>query len=98
VPTWIARSKCLLPRARSLTKLNDTNLQERMETTRRMNEEAANEQSTMLGQMKDSLDEHTRSLQTQGTTAARLAERMYDFFLTLSMTWLIATKSMRALK
>jgi hypothetical protein len=47
-----------------------------MEITRRANEVTANEQSMILGQVKDTLDEHTRTLQAQETTAMRLAERM----------------------
>jgi hypothetical protein len=49
-----------------------------MENTRRANETTANEQSMVLGQVKDTLYEHTRTLQAQGTTAMRLAERMYE--------------------
>jgi hypothetical protein len=61
---------------RSLTKLNDKNLHERLDSVTRANEEAVNEQSAMLGQVKDTLDEHTQSLQAQGTTVTSLNERM----------------------
>jgi hypothetical protein len=61
---------------RSLTKLNDKNLQEEMENTRRANETSASKQSMILGQLKDTLDEHTISLEVQGNTTARLAEGM----------------------
>lgn len=66
----------LIALTRSLTKLNDKDLHERLDSARRANEEAVNEQSAMLGQVKDTLDEHTRSLQAQGTAVTRLNERM----------------------
>lgn len=68
---------------RSLTKLTDKNLQERLESSRLANEEASNEQSTIIKQMKTALDGHTSSLQTQGNAIARLAEQMYDRASTL---------------
>jgi hypothetical protein len=52
-----------------------------MESTRRANEEASREQIAVWEQVKDTLDEHTRSLQAQGNIATRLAERMYVPFL-----------------
>jgi hypothetical protein len=48
-----------------------------MESSRRANEETSNGQSIKLEQMKITLDEHTSSLQAQGSTTAKLAERMY---------------------
>jgi hypothetical protein len=61
---------------RSLTKLNNKNLQERLEDARRANEMTANEQSVVLRQVKDIVDTHTRTLQARDTTAMRLKERM----------------------
>jgi hypothetical protein len=58
--------------------LNDKNLQERMENTRRANDEAVKDQTAVLGQVRDTLNEHTRGLQAQGTVVTRLAERMYE--------------------
>lgn len=61
---------------RSLTKLNDKNVQEEMEHTRRANETSATKQSIILGQLKNTLDEHTISLEIQGNTTRRLAKGM----------------------
>jgi hypothetical protein len=74
--------------ARSFTKLNDKNmrerleeneqgLQQRLEDTEHTNDERAGEQLMLLGQLKHTLGEHTRSLEVQGSTTTRLAERMY---------------------
>ncbi len=73
---------------RSSTKLYDKNLRERLEQnerrlrqqledTKRSSEERADEQLVLLGQLKHTLGEHTRSLKAQDNTTARLAERMY---------------------
>ncbi|PMD12774.1 hypothetical protein NA56DRAFT_586661, partial [Hyaloscypha hepaticicola] len=66
----------------SLTKLKGQKLQERMESTNRADQEAAEKQRGLLGKIKDSLDEHLKVIQTQGITATRLAERM-KFFIAL---------------
>jgi hypothetical protein len=62
--------------ASSLTKLNDKNIGKRLEWARQANESTANEQLLMLGQVKGTLDEHTRRLEVQSNTTMRLAERM----------------------
>ena len=61
---------------RSLTKINDKNLNERLDSATRANEKAVNEQSAMLGQVKNILDEHTKSLEAQGTASTRLNEQV----------------------
>jgi hypothetical protein len=62
--------------ASSLTKLNDNNMEKRLERARQANESTANEQLVMLGQVKGTLDEHTTRLEVQSNTTMRLAERM----------------------
>jgi hypothetical protein len=47
-----------------------------MVDARQANEATANEQLVVLGQVKDILDTHTKTLQAQDTTAMRLKERM----------------------
>jgi hypothetical protein len=62
--------------ASSLTKLNDNNMEKRLERARQANESTANEQLVMLEQVKGTLDEHTTRLEVQSNTTMRLAERM----------------------
>lgn len=78
IPTeWLDDDGQVLTKALgSLTRLNDKNLQKGMESSRQVHEQSGNKQSIVLEQVKASLDQNTSELETQGRTAARLAERL----------------------
>lgn len=74
---------------RSLTRLNDKDLRDRLdenhqglrhklESTSRMNEDKSSEQLALLGQLKHTLSEQTKRLEAHRNTTRSLAERMYD--------------------
>ena len=60
--------------------MNGKDLRGLLKNAQRANQSSSNQQLAILGQVKDTLDEHTRSLDAQGSTGRRLAERMKYFF------------------